>query len=128
VVQGRETWKRRETVLADEVAALAALYGAIGRRSNSLVSPGYAAALTMRAVLDVMHDDRLALPFDHNVHASQEIEWYATLEVGTDVTTRASVGDVWERARVVFFDVLTETWCGDQLCLSGTSTQALRHD
>ncbi|MEU8251025.1 hypothetical protein [Nonomuraea sp. NPDC048916] len=92
------------------------------------VVPGLAAALTMRAVLGVLHDHRLDLPFDHNVHAAQSLTWHAPITVGASIETRAWIGRVKEGARAVFFDVETESLTEDgQMCLRGTSTQALRH-
>ncbi|MET8311345.1 hypothetical protein [Micromonospora sp. NPDC005173] len=92
------------------------------------VLPSLAAALTMRAVLGVLHDHRLDLPFDHNVHAAQSLAWHAPITVGASIETRAWIGGIKEGARAVFFDVETESLTEDgQMCLRGTSTQALRH-
>ncbi|MER6827343.1 hypothetical protein ABT352_15275 [Streptosporangium sp. NPDC000563] len=92
------------------------------------VPPGLAVALTMRAVLGVLHDHRLDLPFDHNVHAAQSLTWHAPIAVGASIETRAWIGRIKEGARAVFFDVETESFTEDgRMCLRGTSTQALRH-
>ncbi|MEU3168452.1 hypothetical protein [Streptosporangium sp. NPDC006930] len=92
------------------------------------VPPGLSVALTMRAVLGVLHDHRLDLPFDHNVHAAQALTWHAPITVGASIETRAWIGRIKEGARAVFFDVETESFTEDgRMCLRGTSTQALRH-
>jgi acyl dehydratase len=90
--------------------------------------PGLGAALTMRAVLRVLHDDALDLPFDRNVHASQQLEWPTPLRLGSVLSTTARIDNVRARGRAVFFDVRTETTDenGD-VCLRGVATQAVRH-
>ncbi|BCJ67994.1 hypothetical protein [Polymorphospora rubra] len=102
--------------------------GGEGPVAGQEVLPSLAAALTMRAVLGVLHDHRLDLPFDHNVHAAQSLAWHAAVTVGASIETRAWIGRIREATRAVFFDVETESVTEDgRTCLRGTSTQALRH-
>ena len=98
------------------------------REISEVAPPGYSAALVMRAVLMVLHDVRLALPFDRNVHAAQALDWIRPLRVGERLTTQAWVESVRLRERAVFFDVATISTddAGDR-CLTGVSTHAVRH-
>lgn len=122
--EGRE-WIDDQEVDADEVRAYADLHGY--EANVGVVPPGYAAVLTMRAVLEVLHDAELDLPFDRNVHAAQDLEWVAPMRCGTRVRTRARVGNVKPRGRAVFFDVITVTTCADDVVVRGIATQAVRH-
>ena len=136
----QELWRTHEIVESADVLGHTRLSGvpaaapdAGDRRGDGLtetqdVLPSLAAALTMRAVLEVLHDPRLDLPFDHNVHAAQALAWHAPVTVGASIETRAWIGRIKEGARAVFFDVETESRTEDgQMWLRGTSTQALRH-
>ncbi|WP_341716321.1 hypothetical protein QQG74_20165 [Micromonospora sp. FIMYZ51] len=127
----RGLWRTYETIDPAGVLGHADLDGTpVDRLEGSGdVSPALAAALTMRAVLTVLHDRRLDLPFDHNVHASQALAWHAPVTLGASIETRAWIGRVKSTTRAVFFDVETESRTRDgQLWLSGTSTHALRHE
>jgi hypothetical protein len=121
----RREWIDVQLINGDEVRAYAQLHGYDADIDE--VPLGYGAVLTMRAVLNVLHDADLALPFDRNVHAAQEIEWVAPMRLGTTVQTRATVGNVNCRERAVFFDVVTVTTNGDDVILRGVATQAVRH-
>ncbi len=119
-------WADEHRVDAEQAHAYAALHDARN------VPPGYAAAgfgaaLTMRTVLVVLHDEELALPFDRNVHAAQQLDWHAGLRLGARLTTTARVRAVRLKERAVFFDIVTRTHEGDRLVMAGTATQAVRH-
>lgn len=120
------TWTDIQVVDPEEAARYADLHGYTG--DHRRVPPGYGAALTMRTVLVVLHDETIALPFDRNVHAAQTLEWNEPMRHLSRITTRARIGTVKVRARAVFFDVLTESRDErDRLCLKGAATQAVRH-
>lgn len=121
---GRE-WIDVQLIDPDEVRAYAQLHGY--RAHSDDVPLGYGALLTMRAVLNVLHDADLALPFDRNVHAAQDLEWVAPMREGTKVRTRATVGNVKRGERALFFDVVTVTTDADDVVLRGVATQAVRH-
>ena len=95
---------------------------------GEIAPPGLGAAVTMSAVLAVLHDDELDIPFDRNVHAAQNLEWLEPLRLRSTLTTEARVDRVRVRERAVFFDVVTSTANEDgQECLRGRATQAVRH-
>lgn len=140
-LQGRRgLWRTHEVIAPADAIGHARLSGVRAERPDvndpggkgfmdtQDVPPSLAAALTMRAVLGVLHDRRLDLPFDHNVHAAQSLAWHAPITVGASIETRAWIGRIKEGARALFFDVETESITEDgRICLRGTSTQALRH-
>ncbi|WP_311209604.1 MULTISPECIES: hypothetical protein [unclassified Aeromicrobium] len=120
------TWSDLQVVDPEEAARYADLHGYVGDAPG--IPPGYGAALTMRTVLVVLHDETIALPFDRNVHAAQTLEWDEPLRALSRITTTARIGNVKLRARAVFFDVLTESIDErNRTCLRGTATQAVRH-
>ena len=121
---GRE-WIDVQLIDPDEVRAYAQLHGYQAHSED--VPLGYGALLTMRAVLTLLHDTDLDLPFDRNVHAAQDLEWVSPMRRGTKVRTRATVGNVKRGARALFFDVFTVTTDADDEVLRGVATQAVRH-
>ncbi|MDF1704922.1 MAG: MaoC family dehydratase N-terminal domain-containing protein [Aeromicrobium sp.] len=121
----RREWVDVQVVDPAEARAYAELHGYGPDVAH--VPPGYGAALTMRAVLLVLHDQELALPFDRNVHAAQDLEWMRTMRPGETLRTVASVTEIKVRERAVFFDVVTRTDGGDGPVLRGVATQAVRH-
>jgi hypothetical protein len=122
-------WQDSQHVDAREVSHYRALNGYPNVEDpTGAVPPGFAAVLTFRAVLRVLHDPALDIPFGRNVHASQSLSWQYPLTAATRVHTTSRVTNVIQRPSALFFDVCTETRNdrGD-LCCAGTSTQALRH-
>lgn len=127
-LQGQIHWSEVHVVDAREAAAYAGAHGYGDEFAGEHAPPGYGAALTMRAILTALHDERLALPFDRNVHAAQELEWFAPLRIGTRLRTDVHLESVRLRSRAVFFDLRSESTDPDGLlCMRGRATQAVRH-
>lgn len=121
-------WIDRHVIEESEAAAFAELHGYEATTlSDGIVPPGFAAVVVQRAVLAVLHDSELALPFDRNLHAAQSLEWHAPLRVGAQLTTSARVENLRPRERAVFFDVRTVTTDERGAVLLGVGTQAVRH-
>ncbi len=120
-------WVDEQVVEPGEARRYASLHG-YEEELLDVAPPGYGAALVMRAVLKVLHDDRLALPFDRNVHAAQSLTWSAPLPLGARLVTEARVQRVRHRERAVFFEVETvSTDATGTPCMTGISTHAVRH-
>lgn len=121
-------WTDEQLVDPEESAAYGRLHGYDDTAFVDTAPVGYGAALTFRAILAVLHDGRLALPFDRNLHAAQEMEWLAPLRIGTTLRTRVHIDSVRAASRAVFFDVVSESTDNQgQVCLRGRATQAVRH-
>ncbi|MBB3607076.1 hypothetical protein FHT40_006776 [Mycolicibacterium sp. BK556] len=122
-------WQDSQHLDAGEVSRYRVLNGyPCIEESPAVVPPGFAAVLTFRAVLRVLHDPTLDLPFGRNLHASQSLTWQYPLTADTQVHTTSRVTNVVSRPSALFFDVCTETRDHrGYLCCAGTSTQALRH-
>lgn len=121
----RREWIDVQVVDPVESRAYAELHGYGPEHTD--VPPGYGATLTMRAVLLVLHDRELDLPFDRNVHAAQDLEWVSEMRLGETLRTVATISNVKVRERAVFFDVATVTQRGGHTVLRGVATQAVRH-
>lgn len=124
---GERRWTDQQVIEATEVAAFRELHGYDQEGSADIAPPGFAAILVQRAVLHVLHDPELDLPFDRNLHAAQALEWVGILRTGTPLTTTARVENVRPRDRAVFFDVRTVTTDDSGEVLRGVATEAVRH-
>jgi acyl dehydratase len=95
--------------------------------SDVVAPPMFAVVYGARSVGPAILDPELGIDFAMMVHAGQEFAWGPLVVAGDEITTTASVKDIFDRGGMTFyvFETRSQNQRGEQVC-TGTWTQIVR--
>ena len=136
---GRECARVEYSVEARVIREYADLFGyssarfhsrdaAVAEGYRSLVAPAaFGAVYTMHAVLAVLHDPILDVPFAWNLHAGQLLNFGEPVCAGDLLTTIVTLQNVAPKPPNLFYALGTRTTNAEgAICATGTSTHVVR--
>jgi acyl dehydratase len=95
--------------------------------ADVVAPPMFAVVYAARSVGPAILDPDVGIDFAHMLHAGQEFRWGPLVVAGDEITTVASVADIFERGGMAFyvFETVSENQRGERVC-TGTWTQIVR--
>jgi acyl dehydratase len=95
--------------------------------ADLVAPPMFAVVYSTQAVVMAMFDPDVAMNFAMEVHGAQEFRWGPLVIAGEEITTRASVKDIYERGGRGFyvFETVSVNQRGETVC-TGTWTDIVR--
>jgi acyl dehydratase len=95
--------------------------------ADVVAPPMFAAVYSTPAVAMAVFDQEVAMNFAMEVHGAQEFRWGPLVIAGDEITTRASVKDIYENDAGAFyvFETVSVNQGGETVCV-GTWTDIVR--